>query len=172
MAENKREPRRFGEINSAAETLKIGAGTPQEINALFAAFARAADFDVRIVACNCRTFILFSPDIAAPFVISGRAIAVSVEGKWKYYDPGSTYLPAGSLPWFSSDTTSLIGDAKGSGELRCIIGTPAEANTRIRKAALNLKEDGTLEGDVEETYSGLWEAEYKDSMYAETPTKR
>ena len=157
---------------SAAATLKAGAGDPEDVNALFAALARAAGFEVKFIGCSDRSILFFSAEYCEPWVIPHRAIAVLVEGQWQYFDPGARFLPARMLSWRNADTTALIGDSKRTGELRQIPGAPAETNTRTRKATLQLAEDGTLEGEVEETYSGQWDAECKQSMFSDTPAKR
>jgi hypothetical protein len=172
VAAKKRKPKNPEDKVTAAATLKAGAGDPEDINTLFAALARAAGFEVNFTNCSDRSVLLFRPDCVEPWITPKRVIAVSVDGAWHYYDPGFKFLPAGALHWKNSDTAALVSDAKRKGELRILAGSLAEENTRNRKATLMLDEEGTLEGEVTETYSGQWEAELKVSFESETPTKQ
>ena len=67
------------------------------IDLLFASLARAAGFDVKIVLSGNRSDNFFNPDkYPFPNFIHPAAIAVNINNEWKYYNPGTPYLPFGN----------------------------------------------------------------------------
>jgi hypothetical protein len=167
-----RERREWERNETASETLKKGQGTSYEINVLFAALVRAAGMDVRLAACNDREWILFDPRIAETFMLNHQVIAVRAGTTWRYFDPGATYLPFGTLSWRNTDTYGLVGDSKGASKLTAIPGEPADATLESRTADLKLDADGTLEGQVTELYSGQLETALKYTLDGKTDGER
>ena len=158
---------------TASDTLEQGNGTGLDIDFVFAALARAAGFEVRLAACNDRQAITFNPAIVEPvMMLPHRAIAVYLDNAWRYFDPGASYLPFATLGWRYCDTVLLMSDPKGTSELTIAPGDPAEASLRKRKATFRLQADGTLDGDVAETYTGQAEANLKYQLDYRTQEKR
>lgn len=163
-----RDPaKKYPKNDDATDTLGNGSGTPGDINALFAALARAAGFEARFAHCNDRNVILFSRTVAVPFALNDFVVAIRQGEGWGYYSPGEPFLPPGMLAWNNTGTTVLVADPK---ELRLeqVDGSEAEASTRKRSATFLLDADGTLEGDVTVTYTGHWDAEMKSEVAGDT----
>ncbi len=165
------EQRQKMEFNrNATETLKLGHGMPADINELFVAMARGAGFDARIAMANDRNLILFQKEMTEPFVMTHYVAAVKMND-WEFFDPGSAFLPPGCLSWNHSDTGALVSDPKGL-QPQLVPGSSAEKNSRRRKAAFELDEEGNLEGTVTLEYAGLWDADMKEIFDAASPEHR
>jgi hypothetical protein len=80
-------------------------------------------------------------------------MAVSIGGKWKIYDVSTRLLPPGMLSWREEGVPALVTDAKKPEFIFSPASAPADSLT-ARKAKLALSEDGTLEGDVNQTWTG------------------
>jgi len=69
------------------------------------------------------------------------------------YDPTNEWVPFGQLPYYEQDNFGLLVTDNG-GELIHLPVTQPELNGTRRTAQLKLLQDGTLEGEVQETLSG------------------
>ncbi|HEY5552246.1 MAG TPA: DUF3857 domain-containing protein [Opitutaceae bacterium] len=154
-----------------SDTLANGSGEAEDINLLFAALAATTGLEARLAVVNDRSVMLVSQSFAERFTITHKVVAVSIDGEWKFFDPGSVYLPFGTLSWEHSDTCYVLADKEG-GEIKLLNGPPSSLSTRRRRADLTLDENGTLEGVVRTTYSGLWDAARKNNMDDESPEER
>ncbi|ATC63021.1 hypothetical protein CMV30_03040 [Nibricoccus aquaticus] len=151
------------ENKNATATLKAGHGTDDDINDVFAALARAAGFEITPVLCSDREFYFLGFDRAqnriprTPYVFTHRVIAVlDKEKKYRFFDPGSAYLPFEELAWKNSETTLFVA-RKGQPEFLFFYAPPPTASVRKRVAVLNLDKEGTLQGTVKIEYTGLWQ---------------
>jgi hypothetical protein len=70
------------------------------------------------------------------------------------FDPTNDFVPFGQIPPYEQDNYGLLVGEQG-GELIHMPLSPPEANGINRTAKLTLLPDGTLQGDVEETYVGF-----------------
>jgi hypothetical protein len=163
------------ENKTAAETLKRGIGTGEDIDLLFAALATAAGFEARIAHVADRSDIIFNPE-AFEFVLNlyfmrSYNIAVRVGNAWRFFDPASTYIPFGMLRWQEEGVKAMIVDPV----LPTFAVTqlsPAERSSQTRTANLHLSEDGTLEGDVRMEYTGHSAVEMREQNSDESVEQR
>lgn len=165
------QKKKLKDNENASDTLKQGNGTSYDINLVFAALVRAAGAQPRLVLCNDRDFVFYSPKVSAPFMLTDVIVALPATGGWRYFDPGSTYLPFGEVNWFNSDTISLLSSAKDAETVE-IAGVPVESSSRSRVGQFNLDTDGTLDGTVVTTYTGLFAAEIRDDLDRQTAGER
>jgi hypothetical protein len=70
------------------------------------------------------------------------------------FDPTNDFVPFGQIPPYEQDNYGLLVGEQG-GELIHMPLSPPESNGVNRTAKLKLLPDGTLQGDVEETYVGF-----------------
>ena len=70
------------------------------------------------------------------------------------FDPTNEFVPFGQIPPYEQDNYGLLVGEQG-GELIHMPLSPPESNGVNRTAKLKLLPDGTLQGDVEETYVGF-----------------
>lgn len=147
---------------SVDDVLKNGIGSSKDINQLFASLALAAGFEVQWADCNDRTELYFHESLVEPaFVFPQRAVAVRLGEKWRHCDPGSTYLPYGFLNWRNTDTAILVGSRDGKTTPVMKTGPSAPESMHLRKAILALDEEGTLEGDITEDFTGYCDVKLK-----------
>jgi Domain of Unknown Function with PDB structure (DUF3857)/Transglutaminase-like superfamily len=159
------------ENKSPADTLKRGYGDGQDINYLFAALATAAGFDARYVSMGDRSRKFFDPNFTDTYFLVTYNIAVKVGDQWRFFDPGSGYIPFGMLRWQEEGIPALVTDQKESQFVQTPI-SPAEKSLKKRTAKLRLTEDGSLEGEARVEYTGHFAVEMKEDNDEETPEQR
>ena len=160
------------ENKSTGETYQKKQGTATEINQLFASMVTALGFEARLAFGGDRSKKFFNPQQAHVSFIHFTSIAVKVGGEWKYYDPGSFFLPYGMLAWFEEDTSVLLLNSK---DYLRNVRTPISGigqSVAKRNGKFKLLEDGTLEGTVKIEYSGHLSYLQKMDNYEKSPAKR
>ncbi len=70
------------------------------------------------------------------------------------FDPTNDFVPFGQIPPYEQDNYGLLVGEQG-GELIHMPLSPPEANGITRNAKLKLLPDGTLQGEIEERYTGF-----------------
>jgi hypothetical protein len=157
--------------DNAAQTLKRKMGTGGDINFLFAALATAAGFEARVAKVSDRGDIFFDPSFTDSYFLGGMSIAIKVGESWRFFDPGTTYVPFGMLRWQEEGIEALICDPKTPEFVRTPL-SPPEKSAHNRKATLALDEDGTLEGDVRIEFTGQAAADMKEQHDEDSPEQR
>jgi hypothetical protein len=168
------ERKKLKENKSPSETLKRGMGTGGNIDFLFAALAQSAGFDARLVMSPDRGDIFFDQDIrniTDDYFLFPSNIAVNVDGKWKFFNPGYNYIPFGMLRWQEESVQALITDPKTPEWVETPMSEPGKSLVK-RRAKLKLTDDGTMEGDVTIEYTGHFAIERKEEHDAESETQR
>jgi hypothetical protein len=159
------------ENKSPSDTLKHGMGTGGDIDMLFAALATAAGFDAHMAMTGNRGDIFFEPGFANVYFIDPSSIAINVDGKWRFFNPGLTYVPYGMLRWQEEGQQALIADPKQPQWVKTPMSGPQATQVK-RTAKLRLTEDGTLEGDVKLEYTGQLALEKKEYNDDDSPAER
>ena len=159
------------ENKTPADILKHGQGTGFEINALFAALANAAGFDARGALLADRSDAFFDRTFPDPYFLRTISIAVKFSSDWRFFDPGSTYVPYGMLPWQEEGEAALITDP-GTPLFVITPVTAPEKSRQMQTAKLRLTEDGALEGDVRVEYTGHLAVEMKKRNDDDSPAQR
>jgi hypothetical protein len=140
------------------EVWKRGYGDGNQLAWLFLALARAAGIAADPVVVSTRDAHFFNANVMNPNDLNSNVVAVTLDGKETYLDPGTVLVPFGMLPWSETAVMGLRLDKAGG----TWVTTPAPDphDSRIeRKARLILTSAGTLEGKVTVTYTGheaLW----------------
>jgi hypothetical protein len=70
------------------------------------------------------------------------------------FDPTNDVVPFGQIPYYEQDNYGLLVGEQG-GELIHMPLSPPDANGILRYARLKLLPDGTLQGEIEERYTGF-----------------
>lgn len=156
---------------SPADTLKRGVGNWHDIDMLFGALATAAGFDARVAKLADRGDTFFDASFADDYFMRTENIAVRVGDGWRFYDPGSTYIPRGMLRWREEGQQALVSDPKGL----LFVATPLsgpEKSVERRAAKFKLDEEGTLEGDVRIEYTGHLAYDMKERHEGDSPAAR
>jgi len=150
--EQKRDKQK--KIDNAADVLRNGYGSGVDLTWLFVGLARAAGFEAYGVMVSTRNDYFFNDKRMNSNELNSNVALVKVDGKDVYCDPGTAFVPYGFLPWSETSVKGLkLGKDGGSW-----IETPLpESSTSVikRTAKLRLTEEGSLEGTVTLTLTGL-----------------
>ena len=138
---------------NAAAVLTKAEGYRREINRAFVALARTAGLDASVVRVATRDRFFFAPNIPDAEQMDGEIAMVMVDGKARYFDPGTPTAPFGIVSWEKSGVPGLRLAKGASANFETVaIQLPEDAVTR-RSADLRLNGD-LLEGSVTATFTG------------------
>ncbi len=141
-------------INNVEDVWKNGHATGREITWLFLALARAAGLEAYPVLVSRRSEYFFHPNSMDPNRLNDNVVLVKLNGKDSFYDPGTAFTPFGMLPWQETSVHGLRLDKDGGSWVDTYV--PDSTTSRIsRKADLKLTSEGSLEGKLTVTFSGL-----------------
>lgn len=150
--EQKRE--KLKDINNVEDVLKRGMGDGRRITWLYLALVRAAGFEAYPVLVARRSDYFFNPKLMNAGELNDNVVLVKLNGKDIYCDPGTAYTPYGLLPWAETGVQGLRLDKDGGSWVTTTM--PKSSESRIeRKAELKLTDDGTLQGKMTVSYTGL-----------------
>jgi hypothetical protein len=156
---------------TSVEVFESGIGFDNELNTLFAAMAQSVGLEARPAFVSSREDVAFSPELADDYFLPGIDMAVKLNGEWKMFDVGARTLPPNMISWREEGTLALLSDPKAP----VFVGTPLsppEDSLTDRHGKLALREDGTLEGEVTEHYTGHAAGERRQEYEGQTPEKR
>ena len=142
------------EINNVEDIWKRGYADGYQITWLFLGLARGAGFDASPVRVSTRDDHFFKSNIMNMRDLNTNVVLVKLNEKDLYFDPGSAFTPFGMLPWSETGTPGLKLDKDGG----TWVTTPnpeSSASQIIRKADLALTSEGSLEGKLKVTFTGL-----------------
>src|SRR5580704_16545440 len=139
---------------NAEDVWKRGYGDGDQITLLFLALARAAGLDASAARISTRDDHFFVKNVMRARDLHTFVVVVKMNGKDVYFDPGAAFTPCAMLPWSETNTPGLKLDKDGGTWI--ITSMPESGESQIeRKANLKLTQDGSLEGKLTVTYSGL-----------------
>jgi len=139
---------------NAEEVWKRGYGDGDQITLLFLGLARAAGLEASAARISTREDHFFVKNLMRARDLHTYVVIVKVNGKDMYFDPGSAFTPFGMLPWPETDSPGLKLDKDGGTWI--MTSLPNSGDSQIdRKAELKLTPEGSLEGKLEITYTGL-----------------
>src|SRR5690349_4877066 len=142
------------EVSNVEDVWKRGYGDGDQITLLFLGLARAAGFDASPVRISTRDDHFFRKSLMRGNDLHTNVVVVKLDGKEMYFDPGAAFTPFGLLPWTETSTTGLKLDKDGGTWV--MTPDPKSSDTQVvRKADLKLNNEGTLEGQVTVTFTGL-----------------
>ena len=150
--EQKREKEK--EINNVEDLWKRGYGNGAQITWLFLGLARAAGFEAYPVWVAPRSENFFKSNLMRASDLNSNVVLVKLNGKDLYFDPGSAFTPYGLLPWGETEVRGLKLDKDG-GTWVVTPNPESSVSQIVRKADLKMNTDGTLEGKLTVTFSGL-----------------
>jgi hypothetical protein len=151
------------ENRSAQHTFSRGHGTPENINALYGAMARALGLNAQIANGNDNRFMIFGEGAKVGFALREPGIGVEMDGSWHFFNPGNPFLAFDSVEWWSCDSMALVGQPK-KGELISVPMPRSDYSTRFRKGDFSVDELGHLKGTVTIEYSGFQNLDMKEGL--------
>lgn len=150
--EEKRD--KLKKVDNAADVLKNGYGYGSGITWTFLGLARAAGLESYGVMLSRRSEYYFNEKRMDSHELDTNAVLVKLNGKDLYFDPGSKFVPYGMLPWQETSVKGMKLDKEGGSWVQSPY--PDSAASQIQRTAnLKLDEQGTLEGTVKLSYTGL-----------------
>jgi hypothetical protein len=163
--------KKLKENKTPGDTLKRGMGTSDDVDMLFAALAAAAGYDARIVLAPNRGDFFFDKSISNSYFLAHSYVALRVSDNWRFYKPGSSYVPLGMLRWQDEGQPALVTDPKQPVWLNTTLSDPGKSRVS-RRAKFKLADDGTLEGDVQIEYTGQLAMERKEDNDDDSASQR
>jgi len=142
------------EVNNVEDIYKRGYADEFQINWLFLGLARAAGFDASAVRTSRRDDRFFNKNMMNARDLGTNVVLVKLNGKDVFFDPGAAYTPFAMLPWSISGVAGLKLDREG-GTWVTTPNAESSASQIIRKADLSLTTEGSLEGKLAVTFTGL-----------------
>jgi hypothetical protein len=139
---------------------------------LFGALANASGFEARVAFSGDRSKMFFDPNMTNESLIHPAAIAIKMGDDFKYFNPGTPFLPYGMLVWFEEDSWALLVGEKGDSYWRKTPLSDYTSSEEKRSAKFRLSEDGTLEGDVRIEATGQTALDYRMENYDDSAEKR
>ncbi len=158
-------------IKSVADVLKNKTASAGYVDMLFGAMANSLGFETRVAFSGDRSEMFFEPSMTNESFVHPAAIALKIGDDWKFYNPGTSYLPYGSLVWFEEDVWALLVGEVNSAWVKTPL-TEADKSIAKRTGKFNLLEDGTLEGTVRVEYNGQLSLVRKAQNLDDSPTKQ
>jgi len=141
------------------EVWKKGFGYGWDITWLFLGLARAAGFEAYPVVVSRRDEYFFNKVRMNSHELNDHIVLIKLDGKDRYFDPGTAFTPFGLLPWSETSTVGLQLNKDGGAWIQTDL--PDSKVSQIERIAeLRLTEEGSLEGKVTLKFSGL-EALYR-----------
>ncbi len=163
--------RKLPEFKSIADVLKRKSGSVMEIDMLFGAMASSLGLETRVAHLSDRSEVFFNPQMTNEYFVRPGAIAVLVGNDWKFFNPGSYFMPYGMLPWSEEDVWALLVGEKAFDWVKTPFSSYDKSAAK-RTGKFRLSEDGTLEGDIRVEYAGQLGYRYKMENYNESAGKR
>ena len=96
----------------------------------------------------------FRPKLMRASDLNTYVVLVKLDGKDTFFDPGSAFTPFAMLPWSETGAPGLKLDKDGGSWVTTTI-PESSASQITRKADLKMTLEGSLEGKLVVTYSGL-----------------
>jgi len=159
------------EINNVEDVWRRGYADQFQINWLFLALARAGGFEAYAIRTSSRDDHFFIKNAMRQRDLGTNAVLVKLSGKDMFFDPGTMFMPFGMLPWEKTGTPALKLDREGG--VWIVSPSPDPSTSQIlRTADLKLDSEGTLNGKVVVTFTGLQAADRRVSERAEDEAHR
>ncbi len=142
-----------GKLNSVDDIFHRERGSSTQLTALFVGMARAAGMKAYLMLVPDRSEELFTPMWLNFSQFDATIAVVNVDGKEKFFDPGSRYCSYGHLAWEHTLVQGLR-QVDGGTDFGGTPGDPYTMNKVARVANLNMSEQGDVSGKVTLSYVG------------------
>lgn len=164
---SKAERKKMQETDTTVEFFKLRAGTRPELNMVFAALATAAGFDAVPFRAPDRSDTFLDKGFLDLYFLRHLIIGVKLGDTWKLYDPGTPWMPAGSLRWEHEDVEALMLDGKQPAFV-ATPRTPSKVSLAKRSGKMKLEADGSLSGPVRVEFTGHFANEERERLYGDS----
>ncbi len=154
-----------------SQTLKNGYGTAFDINALFASLLEAGGFQVSLAEIEDRATCTYFAGKLGNFNLSDWAVAALVNNQYKFFDPGSSFLPCGVLNAENMGSDAIVIKGKFYRDV-VTPEAPADFSKVTRIANVKIDEYGDLSGTIAIKYDGYEGIAMKRAFAGQTDDER
>ena len=141
------------DIHSTEDILERRRGSGDQLAELFVAMARAAGMKAYLFAVTSRSRSIFTAGYLSMSQLDDDIAVVNVDGKERFFDPGTRYCPYGHLSW-PHTFAGGVRQNDGGAEISQTPGEPYTFSHVQRIADLTMDEHGEVTGIVKLTYTG------------------
>jgi len=154
LTRRRREELKIKDNKSVADVFKHGYGLRSDITRSFAAMARAAGFEAKVVRALMRDDKFFDKNLCGLYDQFDSELAmVRVDGVDKLFDPATPFCPMGLVRWSCTESVCLTPSDKPPLVLPTPAYPPDTALTQ-RQLALALDLEGNLAGTATVVFQG------------------
>ncbi len=154
LTRRRRDELKIKDNKSVADVFKRGYGWRSDITRTFAAMARAAGFEAKVVRALMRDDKLFDQNLCGLYEQFDAELAlVKVGGQEKLFDPATPFCPLGLVRWPCSGSVCVAPSEKPPLFLPTPVYPPETALTQ-REIALALDAEGNLTGTIVVVFQG------------------
>ncbi len=141
-------------MKTAADIWDQKRGSPNEINRLFIAMARASELKASAMIVTERDRRILNVNYLHWDQLTDEIAIVNVDGKDVYFDPGERYCDYGKLHWRH---TQVLGIRQSNGGTQTALtpGADYKDSVQDRRATLQLAADGSLQGTITLSMTGV-----------------
>jgi hypothetical protein len=139
---------------NAEDLWKNQYGSGWGITWLFLGLVRAAGFQAYPCMVSGRSEYFFTKERLNSAELNANVVLVKLDDKDLFFDPGAAFTPFGMLPWMETNVDGIKLDKDGGKWIHTSL-PDSDASRIEHKADLKLLEDGSLEGKLTVTWSGL-----------------
>lgn len=142
-----------GPVTKVADVLTHKRGSSTQLTELFVAMARAAGMKASLMLVPDRSERLFTPMWMNMQQFDDMIAIVSVDGKEKFFDPGSRYCSYGHMAWQHTNVQGIRQTDAGTG-FEQTLGDSYADNKTARVANLYMNDKGEITGKIDLTFAG------------------
>ncbi|MFY9751051.1 MAG: DUF3857 domain-containing protein [Candidatus Acidiferrales bacterium] len=154
------------------DVLTRGYANSRQTNFLFVGLARAAGFEATEIYLAPRNSNFFYPQLQDASEIDEDDIAWVKAGDKEYFlDPAARAFPFPLLPWYETMTSGMKLTKQGGQTVTTPPPQPEEAST-LRRANLQINDDGVGVGTLEVEFRGRAAAGYREAYHKEDEAGR
>lgn len=162
--------RKLPEVKSLKDVIKRGSASSQYIDMLFGALAIASDLDARVAFLGDRSRMFTSVENIDQDFMHPGAIGIKLGDNWRFYNPGTKFLPMGKLVWYEeAGAAQLVSETQWDN-----VNTPYSDHNYTylsRTGKFELLENGTLQGEITIERYGHLAVSYRMENYDESPSR-
>ena len=140
-------------IKSTDDVWARKRGNSDQIAMLFVAMARAAGMQAYLMAVTNRDNNIFEKELPSMDQLNDDIVIVSLDGKDRFFDPGSRYCTFGQVHWTHSQTGGLR-QVEGGTALSRTVAMPYKDSLEEWAARLKMDNAGAVTGIVQMRYTG------------------
>src|SRR5208282_5391638 len=143
----------LSENKNVDDVVEHGYAWGNQTNYLFAALARSAGFNARIVFLRPKDKGVFSIQVLDQGQLTAEIVMVHLENRELYLDPAEHLCTFPLLPWYEAGAGGIR--VESGGGFTMTTPPPVSADAVVtRKASLHLDKDGDLQGKMEVLFTG------------------